>query len=317
MIALHTLDEFPRSLRGGAVAIGNFDGVHLGHARLVERLGAMARRVGGPAVVFTFDPPPTRVLRPDAAPEPLIWNDRKIELLAELGVDATLVYPTDRALLEMEARRFFDGIVRERLDARAMVEGPNFFFGHNRSGNVDVLRKFCAEAGMPFEVVRPVEVSGQIVSSSRIRSLVLAGQLDDARAMLGRPYRIRGVVVRGARRGTQLGYPTANVGQIDTLLPGEGIYAGRAQVQGHWHAAAISLGPNPTFDEGRMKIEVYLIDFHEDIYEQPIAVDFLARLRDIKRFDSVEALIAQMGLDVGRTVEIAGECESMETKEVG
>jgi riboflavin kinase/FMN adenylyltransferase len=307
MIVLHTLDEFPRSLRGGAVAIGNFDGVHRGHARLVERLHAMAKTVGGPAVVFTFDPPPARVLRPDAAPEPLIWGERKIELLAELGVDATLIYPTDRALLEMQARPFFDRIVRERLDAKALVEGPNFFFGHNRSGNVEVLGAFCAEAGMPFEVVQPVDVADQIVSSSRIRSLVLAGRLDEANAMLGRPYRIRGRVVRGAGRGTQLGYPTANVGEIDTLLPGKGIYACRALVEGSWHPAAVNLGPNPTFDEGSMKVEAFLVGFQEMIYEQPIEVDFLARLRDIKRFASADALIDQMARDVVQTVEIAGQ----------
>ena len=207
MNLLHNLDDFPETLRGGAVAIGNFDGVHLGHARLVERLRAMAKKVHGPAIVFTFDPPPVRLLRPHAAPEPLLWIERKIEILAELGVDALLIYPTDQALLDLEARPFFDRIVRQRLGAGAMVEGPNFFFGHNRSGNVEVLRGFCAEAQMPFEVVEPVEVAGQIVSSSRIRWLVSAGRLDEAATMLGRPYRIRGTVVRGAGRGAATRLP--------------------------------------------------------------------------------------------------------------
>jgi riboflavin kinase / FMN adenylyltransferase len=305
MILLRSLDDIPDSLRGGAVAIGNFDGVHLGHARLVERLHAMAQRVGGPAVVFTFDPPPARVLHPEAAPEPLIWLDRKVEILTELGVDATLVYPTDRSFLEQEARFFFDHIVRERLGAKAMVEGPNFFFGHNRSGNVDVLREFCHEARMPFEVPEPVAAAGQIVSSSRIRLSVLEGRLDEARAMLGRPYRIRGTVVRGAGRGVRLGYPTANVGQIDTLLPGEGIYAARAFADDAWHSAAVSVGTNPTFDEAQTKIEVYLIGFDRTIYDRPIQVDFLARLREIRRFASAEALVDQMARDVARTVEIA------------
>lgn len=306
MISLHNLDDFPETLRGGAVAIGNFDGVHLGHARLVERLRAMAGKVGGSAVVFTFDPPPTRVLRPNAAPEPLVWIDRKIEILAELGADAVMVYPTNKAFLEMEARQFFDRIVRDRLGARAMVEGPNFFFGHNRSGNVEVLREFCVEANMPFEVAEPVEAAGQIVSSSRIRLLVSAGRLDEARLMLGRPYRIRGVVVRGAGRGVKLGYPTANIGQIDTLLPGEGIYAARARVQNVWYPAAVSLGPNPTFNEGGLKVETHLIGFQGTIYEQPMEVDFLAQLREIRRFDSVDALVAQMARDVAQTVEIVG-----------
>lgn len=300
----HCLEDLPATFRGGAVSIGNFDGVHLGHARLVERLLAMARGVQGRAVVFTFDPSPTRILRPDAAPEPLVWVQRKVEILAVLGVDAVLVYPTNKAFLELNAREFFDRVVRDRLAARAIVEGPNFFFGRNRSGNVDVLRQFCAEANLPFEVVAPVEVDGQIVSSSRIRALVAAGRMDNARTMLGRPYRIRGVVVRGAGRGAKLGYPTANIAQIDTLLPGEGIYAARAYADNVWHPAAVSVGPNPTFGEGALKIEAYLVGFEGALYRQPIEVDFLARLRDIKRFAAVEALVAQMARDVTRTLEI-------------
>jgi riboflavin kinase / FMN adenylyltransferase len=304
MILVRHLDQLPDSLRGGAVAIGNFDGVHRGHARLVARLRAMADAVGGPAVVFTFDPSPTHILRPEAAPEPLSWLERKVEILGEMGVDAVVAYPTDRRLLEMEARDFFDHVVRERLAARAMVEGPNFFFGHNRSGNVDVLRQFCAAAGMNFEVAQPVEINGQIVSSSRIRLAIIAGGVSEAAAMLGRPYRIRGLVVRGAGRGTKIGIPTANVGQIDTLLPAVGIYAARALAADRWHPAAVSLGPNPTFDEGGIKVEVHILGFQGDIYDKPIQVDFLARLRDIERFPSVDALLAQMARDIDRTLEI-------------
>ncbi len=304
MKLLRSLEDFPEAFRGGVVSVGNFDGVHLGHARLVERLRAMARRVGGPSLVFTFDPSPTRILRPEAAPEPLLWVERKAEILGEMGVDAVVVYPTDRSLLELEARAFFDRIVRHRLAARAMVEGPNFFFGRNRSGNVEVLTRFCGQANMPFEVAEPVAVDGQIVSSSRIRSSILAGNVDEARWMLGRPYRIRGTVVRGAGRGAGLGYPTANVARIDTLLPGEGIYAARARAADAWHPAAVSLGPNPTFGEGGLKVEAHLIGFDAIIYQQPIEVDFLSRLREIKRFASAQELVAQMNRDVARTIEI-------------
>ena len=183
-----SLDDLPEAFRGGAVSIGNFDGVHLGHARLVERLRAMARRVDGPAVVFTFDPSPTRILRPDAAPEPLLWVERKAEVLAEMGVDAVVVYPTSKSFLELEPREFFDRLIRDRLSARALVEGPNFFFGRHRAGNVEVLRRFCAEANMPFEVAEPVVLGGEIVSSSRVRALVSAGKVEEAAAMLGRPH---------------------------------------------------------------------------------------------------------------------------------
>jgi riboflavin kinase / FMN adenylyltransferase len=267
----------------------------------------MAQLVGGPSVVFTFDPPPARILRPQAAPEPLVWMDRKIEILSELGVKGLVVYPTDRVFLNQEPRLFFHSVVKGRLGAKAMVEGPNFFFGHNRSGNVELLREFCTEAKMPFEVTKPVVVDGQVVSSSRIRTLVAAGRVADAQKMLGRPYRIRGMVQHGAGRGADLGYPTANLGHVSTLLPGEAIYATRAQVDKKWYPAAVSLGPNPTFDEGGIKVEVHIIGFQGVIYNSLIEVDFLARLREIKRFGSVEALVKQMAHDVERTIDIVGE----------
>jgi riboflavin kinase / FMN adenylyltransferase len=295
---LRDLDHLPEAFRGGAVSIGNFDGVHLGHARIVERLLAAARRLGGPAVVFTFDPPPSRILRPEAAPMPLCEADRKAELLTQLGVDAVLAYPTNEAFLRLGAREFFDQIVLDRLAARAMVEGPNFLFGRQRGGNVQVLGQFCAEAGITLEVVDPIEIGGQLVSSSRIRELIAAGRVDEARNLLGHPYRVRGTVVRGAGRGSKLGYPTANIGQIATLLPAPGIYAAQALAAGARWPTAVSLGPNPTFDEGLLKVEAYLIGYEGFLYDQPIEVDFLARLRDIERFGSVEALVAQMARDV-------------------
>jgi riboflavin kinase/FMN adenylyltransferase len=301
------LNDFPNALGGGAVTIGNFDGVHLGHARLVERLQVMARNIGGPAVVLTFDPHPAWILHPEAAPQPLVWNERKVEILAELGVDAVVIHAVDVPFLEMESREFFDRIVLGRLGAKALVEGANFFFGHNRSGTIDVLRQFCTAASVRLEVPPPVNVDGQVVSSSRIRSAIVRGGVDEARRMLGRPYRVRGTVVRGAGRGAKLGYPTANLNQIDTLLPPVGIYAGRAWVDSTAHPAAICLGPNPTFDESILKVEVYLMDFHGDLYDRPLQVDFLARLRDIKKFASVEELIDQMAQDVAQSRLIAAQ----------
>ncbi len=298
------LDELPRRFLSGALSIGNFDGVHLGHARLAERLTVMSRQIDGPAVVLTFDPSPSRILHPEQAPALLGWTERKAQLLTSLGVDAVVAYPTDRALLQLEAREFFDQIIRGRLQARAMVEGPNFFFGHNRTGTVDLLRQFCDEAAMRLEVVEPVQIEGQIVSSSRVRAAIGSGAIDRAAQMLGRAYRIRGTVVRGAGRGAKLGYPTANIGQILTLLPGEGIYACRARVKDAWWPAAVNVGPNPTFDEGTLKVEAYLLGFQGEIYDQSIELDFFARLRDIERFDSVDQLTQQMDRDVAATRQV-------------
>jgi riboflavin kinase/FMN adenylyltransferase len=260
--------------------------------------------------VFTFDPHPAWILRPDAAPQPLIWNERKAEILAELGADAVVIYPADRPFLELDARQFFEHIVCHRLAAKGMVEGPNFFFGRNRAGTLEVLKGFCAELGVRLEVAEPVEVDGQVVSSSKIRALIIQGRMAQARQMLGRPYRIRGLVVSGAGRGAKLGFPTANITGIDTLLPPDGIYAGRAWVDQSAYAAAVSLGSNPTFDETALKVEVFLLDFQGDLYDRTLQIDFFARLRETTRFDSVRALTDQMALDVAAARSIAAQSEN-------
>lgn len=297
--------EWPERIRLGAVAIGNFDGVHLGHARIVERLIEVARRVGGPAVVFTFDPHPVRLLRPAQEPPPLTWTERKAHLLGELGVDFVIAYPTDEALLELSAEQFFDRIVREKLSARAMVEGPNFYFGHNRTGNVEVLAQLCRQAGMTLDVVDPIKVDGEYVSSSRVRKLLEQGRVEDATRLLTRPYRVRGMVTHGSSRGHRIGFPTANVDAIDTLRPAPAVYAGLAITSDGVWSAAINVGPNPTFGEQSHKIEVHLIGFHGNLYGQPLEVDFLARLRDIQRFDTVDALKTQLAQDIQRAEQIA------------
>jgi riboflavin kinase / FMN adenylyltransferase len=301
---LRDLADLPATFRGGAVAIGNFDGVHLGHARIVERLLASAQAVGGPAIVFTFDPHPVRLLRPDQAPPPLTWTDRKAELLAELGVDTTIAYPTDEALLQLSPAEFFNTIVRSALHARSMVEGPNFYFGHNRSGNIQTLRELCNAASVPLEVVEPVTIDGQTVSSSRVRQLIAAGKIDDANRCLTQPYRIRGMVRHGAARGSKIGFPTANLDAIDTLLPACGVYAGRCQVAGAIWPVAINVGSNPTFGEHMLKVEVHLIGYHDSLYGQALEVDFLAHLRDIVQFARVEQLKAQLAQDVAAAEQI-------------
>ncbi len=296
----------PHDFRGGAVAIGNFDGVHLGHARIVSRLIAAAEACGGPAIVFTFDPHPVRLLRPKETPPPLTWTERKAHLLGELGVDMMIAYPTDEALLNLSARDFFDGIIQGQLSAQGMVEGPNFVFGHGREGTIDLLQQLTTDAGMTLEIVEPLQRDGEFISSSRIRKLIAEGDVERASTMLTRPYRLRGMVTHGAARGAKLGFPTANVDAIDTILPAAGVYAALAYVDGEPWPAAVNLGPNPTFGEDTLKLEVHLIGWQDPLYGQPLEVDFLRRLRDIQRFDGVDALIAQLREDViaARTIAI-------------
>jgi riboflavin kinase/FMN adenylyltransferase len=307
MRLLRSLDNLPADLRRGAVTIGNFDGVHRGHARIIERLLAKAREVSGPAIVFTFDPHPVRLLRPEATPPPLTWTDRKAQLLDELGVTAVIAYPTDEALLALAPQEFFDRIVRDRLDARAMVEGPNFYFGRRRAGNIEVLGQLCQAAHISLEIVQPLIVGKDFASSSRVREAIAVGDVDLARQLLTRPYRIRGMITHGAGRGAKIGFPTANVSAIDTLLPGQGVYAASAITPGGTWPAAVNIGPNPTFGEHALKVEVHLIGFNGSLYGQPLEVDFLARLRSIQPFPSVEALQKQLAHDVAAARRIAAE----------
>ncbi len=299
MPILRHLDELPTDARGGAVAIGNFDGVHRGHARIMEKLLARARQYDGPAVVFTFDPHPVRVLRPEKSPPPLTWTERKAELLADLGVDWVIAYPTDEALLRLSAQAFFDRIVCNSLDARAMVEGPNFYFGHNREGTIEVLHQLTEEAGVTLDIVEPVRARDGLVSSSRIRQLIQQeGAVGVAREMLCEPYRLRGIVTHGAGRGAKIGFPTANLEGIDTLLPAHGVYAALAVLDGKKLPAAVHIGPNPTFGDHATKVEVHVIDYEEPLYGKALEVDFLDRLREIQPFDSVELLVNQLRRDV-------------------
>ncbi len=292
-----------------AVAVGNFDGVHLGHAALAARLVTAADRLGLPAVALTFDPHPARIVRPERAPDPLTTPGRRAELLAALGVDAVLVQPVDERLIAVSAEAFYRDVLRGRLAARALVEGPDFRFGAGRAGDVRLLESLCAADGVALEVVAPVTAGGSAVSSSRVRELVAAGDVAAATALLTAPFRASGTVVAGARRGAALGFPTANLGGVATLLPAAGVYAARATLHAaggdSGHVAAVHVGPNVTFGATVVTVEAHLVGFAGDCYGDRLDVDFLDRLRDTRRFDSVGDLRAQLTRDVEAAVAVA------------
>jgi len=299
---------FPRGTRtpaSCAVAVGNFDGVHLGHAAIVERLRAAAARHGVPAVAVTFDPHPASVLRPAEAPVPLTTPERRAELLLHLGVDAVCVQPADAALMAVEAEEFFRRMLRDRLAAVAVVEGADFRFGARRRGDVALLGRLCAADGVELDVVDPVVVGGEPVSSSRLRGMIAEGRVADANRLMTAAYRLSGVVEVGARRGATIGFPTANLAEVATLLPALGVYAARARIAGRSHAVAVHVGPNATFGESRVSVEAHLVGFSGDLYGRRLDVDFLDRVRDTRRFASVEDLKAQLADDVATAVRIA------------
>lgn len=297
-------------LAGSAVAVGNFDGVHLGHAAIVRRLVATAASHGVPAVALTFDPHPASLVRPGRAPAPLTTPGRRAELLLALGLDAVLVQPTDAAFVALSAEEFFARILRGQLGGVAFVEGQDFRFGAGRAGDVERLARLAAAEGATVEVVPAVSVGGETVSSSRLRSLLTSGDVAAAAALATAPYRLTGVVEPGARRGAGLGFPTANLGRIATLVPAAGVYAARARladvgVADDWYPAAVNIGTSPTFETTTPTVEAHLVGYAGDCYGRALDVDFLARLRDTRRFASVEDLKTQLADDVSRAVAIA------------
>ncbi len=309
VILIENVRDFPARARGAFVTVGNFDGVHRGHQALLARLRAKADAAGAPALAITFDPHPATLLRPAEAPVPLVWPEREVELLYEAGATEVGVFRTGRWLLDLSAREFFDRVIREQLGARGLVEGPNFAFGHDRRGDVEVLREWCAAEGIDFEVVEGTRIDGELVSSTRIRRALGAGAVEEASRLLGRPHRIRGVVGRGAGRGAGLGFPTANLVEIDTLIPLDGVYAARAFVDGRGPAfpAACNIGPNPTFGEQHRKVEAHLLGFSGDLGRRRIELDLLKRLRDTRGFSGPDELLRQVRADVEETRRVCLE----------
>jgi riboflavin kinase/FMN adenylyltransferase len=284
---------------GAAVAIGNFDGVHLGHRALIERARELAARRGARAVALTFDPHPSSVLSPRGAPPRLASLDRRIELLGEAGADAVVVEPFTPELAQLSPEAFVDDILAKALRARAVVVGYDFTYGQRRAGNVDTLREHGARLGIEVAVIAPVEIGGEVASSSKIRAQLEAGDLPAAARLLGRPWDVDGVVVRGAQRGRAIGVPTANIDPASDLPLRPGIYAVRFTVDGATYPAVASLGTNPTFVQaGALVLEVHVLDFDGDLYGRRARTTFVARLRDEATFPSVDALVDQIRRDI-------------------
>lgn len=298
MYTVSNLQSTPAHWRHGAVSIGNFDGTHLGHRNLINHLQSEATRVGGPSVILTFCPHPIRLLRPDALPPSLTSLERKLELLTATGVDVCITYPTTLEMLALSPEAFFQSVIVDQLAAHSIVEGPNFHFGRDRRGDTKLLQTLCQRAGIGLTIVAPSLSDGEFVSSSRIRTAISEGQMAEAVQMLGYCYQIQGRVVRGARRGQTIGFPTANLADVDVMVPAPGVYAGRAITGGTSHDAAIHIGPNPTFGETVRKIEVHLLDFTGDLYDQLLSVEFVDRIRGTRRFESADQLATQLHQDI-------------------
>jgi riboflavin kinase/FMN adenylyltransferase len=288
--------DWPRSV----VTIGVFDGVHRGHREIVRRARERADRDGAPVVAITFDPHPSEVVRPGTHPAMLSTIAHRVQLLGEAGADAVLVLPFTWELSQHSPEQFVVEVVTGSLHAEAVVVGANFRFGHRAVGTGDTLRELGATLGFDVVVVGLVGGGEVTWSSTYVRQCVLEGDVEEAASILLRPHRVTGTVVHGDHRGRELGYPTANLDLVEhAAVPADGVYAGWLVRSGERLPAAVSVGTNPTFDGTERRVEAYVIDRDDlDLYGEEVAVEVGTRLRPTLRFDSVDALVAQMALDV-------------------
>ena len=299
------LDALEPAPSGSAVTVGTFDGLHVGHRALVART-IEAAKGGLESTVLTWDRHPLATLRPDRVPLLLSSQRRKIELIEGAGVDVCAVLAFDRELSTWPPERFAAEVLATGLGARKVVVGDGWRFGHRAAGDVDLLRRLGEKLNFKVDAMDLAATGGEVVSSTRVRAAVTAGDMELAAILLGRHFDIDGGVVKGDRRGTAIGYPTANL-DVDPALacPARGIYAGRALAHDQWHRAAINVGVNPTFggdpSTTPLQIEAYLLDFDGDLYGTELRVEFWRRLRDELRFDSVDELVAKIAEDVEAT----------------
>ncbi|MFB7917803.1 bifunctional riboflavin kinase/FAD synthetase [Streptomyces sp. NPDC056061] len=309
------LEDIPEDWGRSVVTIGSYDGVHRGHQLIIGRAVERARELGVPSVVVTFDPHPSEVVRPGSHPPLLAPHHRRAELMAELGVDAMLVLPFTIEFSKLAPADFIVKVLADKLHARLVIEGPNFRFGHRAAGNVQLLAEFGATYDYDVEVI-DLSVSGEAgggepFSSTLTRRLVAEGDVAGAAEILGRPHRVEGIVVRGAQRGREMGFPTANVETLPhTAIPADGVYAGWLNVNGEAMPAAISVGTNPQFDATERTVEAYAIDrVGLDLYGLHVSVDFLAYVRGMLKFDSIDELLVAMAADVKRCSELVAAYE--------
>jgi riboflavin kinase / FMN adenylyltransferase len=299
------LGEFPADRPAPVVALGTFDGVHLGHRQVIGAAVSRARVLGGTAVAVTFEPHPLEVLRPSATPILLTTLDERLALFEEIGADVALVLPFDIEFSRLSATTWLDEILAERLRVREICAGSSYSFGFRREGTAARLDEWGRARGVPVHLIPPVLVGGEPVSSTRIRSALWAGLVDEAARLLGRSYTLRGRVIRGSGRGHTLGFPTANL-EIPSrkVLPGRGVYATIAEVGGRRYGGATNIGYRPTFGGSSLSVETHLLEFQGELVGETIILSFVQRIRAERAFPGPEALVRQIHLDVAQVREL-------------
>jgi riboflavin kinase/FMN adenylyltransferase len=300
-------DQRPSRWVHPVLALGNFDGVHRGHRKILDRLHRVAGERGATSVVMTFDPHPPRVVRPDKAPALLMTKVQKLEAIAQAGVQGAAIVRFTHDLSRWDPERFVRTVLVDWLHVSEVWVGANFLFGHDRTGNFSMLREFGARYGFKAEKIDPVRYKDFVVSSTRVRRLVSEGRMDEAGALLGHEYVLDGTVMRGDQRGRTLGFPTANLCTDNELLPPRGVYATTARVGEIVYASVTNIGTRPTVDDaGRVVVETHIFDLDKDLYGARVRVGFVQRLRDERTFESVDLLRAQIDADCRRARVLFG-----------
>jgi riboflavin kinase/FMN adenylyltransferase len=290
--------------RPTVLTLGVFDGLHLGHQLIMQTVVERARAVGAVPTVITFEPHPREVLHPESAPPLLQTFDQKIEALGVLGIEQTIVIHFDKSFARIRAQDFLRDAVVDRLHAKEVYLGRGFAFGHDREGNIDLLRAVSQSLGFFADEVPEVRLRGRRVSSSRIRELLQQGRVNLARRMLGRPYGVEGRVVRGAERGVTLGFPTANLHPQNRVIPRNGVYVTATLIEGQWRRSVTNVGTRPTFESSAAtSVETFVMNYSGDLYGDVVRVRFLHRLRDEQKFASIDELKSQIERDVARAEE--------------
>lgn len=298
-----SLEPLEQKFHNGVVTIGNFDGLHLGHQSLLNR----AREVSGPRIVITFDPHPMQVLRPERELKRLFPREDLIEQLPGYGVDLVLIIPFTKEFASLPAKVFLDTYVADWFHPKNIVAGYDFTFGKGREGTLEMLRAWSAAKGMHLDVLPPLRMSGEVVSSRRIRDLIVKGDVHSAHLLLGRPFYLRGEVTAGAGRGATIGIPTLNQLVINETLPPKGVFATRTVVDGKTYPSVTNVGTNPTFENGSaIKVETHILDARMELRGKSVDVQLLERLRDEKKFSSIEDLKKQIQSDILKARAILG-----------
>ncbi|MFO7737053.1 MAG: bifunctional riboflavin kinase/FAD synthetase [Desulfatiglandaceae bacterium] len=311
MKLIRDLGQLEKPLMNPVLTIGNFDGVHRGHLALFDRVKARARLIQGQSAVMTFEPHPIKVMKPGNGPPLITMIDQKLELISAAGIDVIFCLPFTKQFAAISAQSFVRSILLEKIGMKELVVGYDYAFGHQREGDIKLLKAMGRTLGFAVHEVKPIHIKNKLVSSTSIRKLIQEGNLGEAKALLGRDYQISGTVVRGKSRGGKLlGFPTANLELIDELTPKSGVYAVTVLMNGKTYKGVTNIGFNPTFGNGVLSVETHILDFSEDVLGKSIKINFIQRLREEKKYASIHELAEQIALDIAQARKIFENLEA-------